>query len=186
MEPSAENVSAPLNRIRLYREFLGKEHECVQISRFLAALCESYGLSAKAPLRVLDAGCGVGRMFDEMVITHKWETTGIEPDRDYFEESCKVADEIRSRNPEAQLRVIHAGFTGMNEHNRYDFVAAINGPFYYLLRPQDRLHALQSIYSSLAPGGIILLDMANFQYLLHQLGPVGGTHSAPPQPNFSI
>ncbi len=179
MEPSeepkkAKDVSTPLNRVRLYREFLGKEHESEQIAKFLAALCENYGLPTKSNFRFLDAGCGIGRMFHEMALNYNWDITGIEPDRDYYEESCKVADEIRSRNPGVQLRVLHAGFSDLSENDRYHCIAAINGPLYYLLRPQDRLDALRSIYSALAPGGVVFLDMANFQYLLHQLGPVGG------------
>jgi hypothetical protein len=55
-------------------------------------------------------------------------------------------------------------------------VALINGPFYYLTSPDDRASALKTFRQTLQPGGILLLDMANFMYLLHNLGPVGGAY----------
>lgn len=173
-----------LTRVELYKEFLGKEHECQQIAAFLKDLLDGYGRSSAPQVRFLDAGCGLGRMQYETAVNLQWDVCGYEPDVDYFKESEKAAAALRELNPDIKLQVHQGGFTDVRGQECWDLVAAINGPFYYLLTPQHRLAVLRHIYGLLSPGGVIFLDMTNFVYLLHQLGPVGGARQ--PRANHFI
>jgi SAM-dependent methyltransferase len=116
----------------------------------------------------------------------------------------QLAAQIKARTPEASIRVYQQHFLQLDinvriyavfkrvclhlkiESNRvcaslqkyaryFDIVALINGPFYYLTAPEERAAALKRFKKILKPGGVLLLDMANFMYLLHNLGPVGGS-----------
>lgn len=53
----------------------------------------------------------------------------------------------------------------------FDMVIAINGPFYYLLLVEERIQALNNVFDSLKPGGIVFLDLANFVYYLANFNP---------------
>lgn len=187
MEPDGDKTQLSLTRVRLYREFLGKEAESSLIASFVKRLAEGYGIATESNenLCVVDVGCGIGRMLHHFAIEYNWNTLAIEPDADYYNESVKVANKLCNDFPEAKLEVMNVGFTGIPLRNHYQVIMAINGPFYYLLTPQERFDALQVVYDALAPGGIVLLDMANFQYLLQQLGPVGGTCKTPNQADVS-
>lgn len=168
-----------LTRVDYYKIFLGKENEVNIIADFLKRLLVGYGLNADGPVRFLDAGCGLGRMFHKLAADFRWHVTGMEPDPDYYRESVKAANELRQSRPEAHVSIStdpssFATMNSMDPHTRFDMIAAINGPFYYLLTPAERLRALRNMFAALVPGGVMLLDMANFQYLLHSLGDVPG------------
>jgi len=117
----------------------------------------SYGLP-EAPA-VLDMGCGPGRLLVPLSQLG-WSVTGYEPDSDY----APAAREALRDVPEAEFR--QGGFGDLEERAAYDLIAAVNGPYYYLLEPAARRDALQRCARALRPGGVLFLDLSNFLWIL--------------------
>ena len=83
--------------------------------------------------------------------------TGYEPD-------APAAREALRDVPEAEFS--QGGLGGLEERAAYDFIAAVNGPYYYLLEPATRRDALQRCARALRPGGVLFLDLSNFLWIL--------------------
>ena len=132
------------------------------IVEFLQWLAVSYNVSN--PPRILDIGCGPGRMLPEFAKLG-WETTGMEPDPDYLFQATEVAESWEN------VTVQPGGFGDIEAEEKFDIIAAINGPFYYLLKLEDRIDALQRMFQALKPGGIMFLAMANFLWILKNFKP---------------
>jgi SAM-dependent methyltransferase len=84
----------------------------------------------------------------------------MEPDPDYFFAASRAAEVL----PAATVR--QGGFEDLTESNAFDLIAAVNGPYSYLLDAEQRLQALQRCYQALRPGGVLFLDLANFWWVL--------------------
>ena len=89
-----------------------------------------------------------------------WSVTGYEPDSDY----APAAREALRDVPEAEFR--QGGFGDLEERAAFDLIAAVNGPYYYLLEPTARREALQRCARALRPGSVLLLDLSNFLWIL--------------------
>ena len=113
-------------------------------------------------LRIADVGCGTGRMI-ELFANAGHDVTGFEPDDYYFQEAKKLES--------GKVRVLKKGFTGIDDENRYHAILAVNGPFEYLLTPDDRSLALRKMYRALKPGGIVFLEVVNFLLILKNYKP---------------
>lgn len=144
-----------IGRADLYDAFLFKEGEADDISNFHLFQRERYQLPASSSL--LEIGCGTGRMLNHF--EHEgFQVTGIEPDSEYLARA-------KERRSSEKILLQNSGFLELNEQERYHMITAVNGPFYYLRTPKEQLLALQNIHSALKPGGIVILDLANFLYL---------------------
>jgi SAM-dependent methyltransferase len=145
-------------RSELYSAFY--DTDPAPIVEFMQWLATSYNVSN--PPRILDIGCGPGRMLREFAQLG-WQPTGMEPDPDYFAQASKVAEAFKNVTLQA------GGFADINTIEEFDIVTAINGPFYYMLRLEERIDALRRIFLALKPGGILFLDMANFLWIINNL-----------------
>lgn len=106
---------------------------------------------------ILDLGCGTGRMLRE-INQLGYRVTGLEPEPEYFEAATKHENE--------NIKVLKGGFESLNQKEIYDAVLAINGPFSYLLTMKERKESVEKTFHSLRYGGIILLDLTNFLWIL--------------------
>jgi SAM-dependent methyltransferase len=131
--------------------------EPTPIVEFIAYLRDLYGLPRSA--HILDMGCGPGRMLGPLSRAG-WEVTGYEPDPDFAVAAAKQAESL------AGVRVVGGGLVDVDEESVYDLIAAVNGPYSYLLETPQRRNALTRCARALKPGGVLFLDLANFWWIL--------------------
>ncbi|MDX9972283.1 MAG: methyltransferase domain-containing protein [FCB group bacterium] len=127
------------------------------VTEWLKWIVDAYGVAC--PPRVLDIGCGTGRVlreFDRL----GWETVGMEPDADFLAEASKVDAESEP------VEVRPGGFNDLAEREAYDLIVSIDGPFSYLLTVDERVEALRRAFEALRPGGVLFLEIANFLWML--------------------
>ena len=129
---------------------------------FLRFLVEESG-PTKVP-RVLDVGCGPGRLLVALAQLG-WSVEGLEPDPAYL---ARAVERTRSL---AGVRARRGGFADVDAAGMFDLVVAMNGPFAYLLTPADREDAAQRIFAALRPGGLAVLDLGNFPWILKNYPP---------------
>jgi len=124
---------------------------------FIGYLRELYTLPS--PGRLLDMGCGPGRLLAPLAESG-WAVTGYEPDADY----AAAAQEVAEHLPDVQVH--QRGFLDLEEDSEYDLIAAVNGPYYYVLEASDRRDALARCARALRPGGVLFLELSSFTWIL--------------------
>lgn len=143
-----------MNQAQLYALY---ESDPAPVVAFLRHLTDAYGLSG--PLRMLDVGCGPGRLLAPLAALG-WNVTGLEPDPDYAEAA------VRSAAGREDVRVRRGGFGDIDESSAYDLVAAVNGPYSYLTTFEARRDAVERAARALRPGGVLFLHFSNFWWIL--------------------
>lgn len=124
---------------------------------FLAWLKEAYGWCGE--INLLDIGCGPGKSLPQYAELG-WSVVGMEPDSKFYAEAVALTE----NNPQIEVR--QGGFQEIDDAARFHLIAAINGPFAYLLDPETRLEALERCFQALKPGGILFLDLPNLLWFL--------------------
>jgi len=135
------------------------------IVAFLSHIAQSASLGPR--VRVLDMGCGPGRMLPSLVRLG-WTVHGVEPDPGYRAFAQKRTLEMPG------VTVGAGSLQSLEMEGCFELAIAVNSVFNHLLRPTDREDALHRMYRSLVPTGQLVLDLANFPWILD--------HFAPPQP----
>jgi len=110
-------------------------------------------------LRVLDVGCGPGRMFPAFRELG-WDVVAMEPDSDFHAAAVEAATTSGYPPP------IRGGFLEIDATEEFDLVTAINDPFSHMLTGADRAEALERVRGALRPGGVVMLDVPNFLWIL--------------------
>jgi SAM-dependent methyltransferase len=128
-----------------------------RIAGFLEWLASRRGL--EAPIRVLDVGCGTGRMFP-FFRRLGWDVASMEPDADFHEAAAAAAAASAYEPPS------RGGFLEIDAGEAFDLVTAINNPFAHLLTGHDKAEALRRVFKALRPHGALLLDLPNFSWIL--------------------
>jgi SAM-dependent methyltransferase len=150
---------APNLQSKLYTEF---DDDHATIISFIQWLTDIYELPTSP--RVLDIGCGPGKMLPEYDRLG-WHVTGMEPDPDFFRAASEVATSCENVN------IVRGGFLELDAENEYDLILAIDDPFAYLLEIHQRVDALFRICRALRPGGVLFLELKNFLYKLRHYEP---------------
>ena len=127
------------------------------IVEFIEYLRESYGLPR--PGRVLDMGCGPGRLLEPLAASD-WMVTGYEPDPEYAAAARRVVA------PMTGHAFREAGFLDLDDRSTFDLIVAVNDPYLYLREPRSRREALRRCCEALRPGGVLFLEQANFPWIL--------------------
>jgi SAM-dependent methyltransferase len=135
----------------------GTEESTTRVERFLAWLAARRDLAP--PVRVLDVGCGPGRMFAAFRALG-WEVAAMEPDAEFHAAAVRAA---AAAGYEAPAR---GGFLEIEARAAFDLVTAINDPFAHLLTGRERAEALRRVHDALRPGGAVLIDVPNFLWIL--------------------
>lgn len=126
------------------------------IVAFLRWLVERRSLPAEPS--VLDIGAGTGRLVAPLTALG-WRVTAAEPDPDYRSVLQGVAVGRR-------VVVLPEAFGTLDCKASFDLALAVNSAFSHVLTPSERLDALRRLHRSLRPGGVLLLDMPNFLWIL--------------------
>lgn len=137
--------------------YFASDSDPAPIVEFLRELAEAYELPQ--PLRVLDVGCGPGRLLAPLERL-RWEVTGMEPNADFLASARAIAQASR------RVTVRRGGFLDIRDSEVFDLVLGINSSFAHLLTPADRADALQRIHDALHPGGVVFLDLPNLPWML--------------------
>lgn len=127
------------------------------VVEFIEYLRELY--SIPRPGKLLDMGCGPGRLLGPLSESG-WTVTAYEPDTDYV----AAAQEVTAHLPDVQVH--QRGFLDLEEDSAYDLIAAVNGPYYYVLEASDRRDALARCARALRPGGVLFLELSSFPWIL--------------------
>jgi SAM-dependent methyltransferase len=151
------HVTPPLSE--LYMAF---DSAPTRIVAFLQRLAEEYHVTR--PPRVLDVGCGPGRLLRPLERLH-WDVTGMEPNPNFLASARAIAQESR------RLRARPGGFEDIEDANAFDLVLGVNSSFAHLIRPEERADALRRVYRALRPRGVVLLDLPNFLWILRHYQP---------------
>jgi SAM-dependent methyltransferase len=147
---------------RLSELYMAFDSAPTRIVAFLQRLAEEYQLTR--PPRVLDVGCGPGRLFHPLERLH-WDITGMEPHPDFLAAAREIAKESR------RLRAHRGGFQDIEEANAFDLVLGVNSSFAHLIRPEERADALRRVYRALRPRGVVFLDLPDFPWILSHYQP---------------
>jgi SAM-dependent methyltransferase len=142
-------------RSELYSAFYDTDPS--PITAFVQWVVTSYKVTDSP--HILDIGCGPGRMLPEFARLG-WSVVGRDPDPGYVAHATQVAEAFDN------VIVQTGGFADIQDVERFDVVAAINGPFSCLLGVEERVDALRRMFRALKPGGVLFLDMANFLWIL--------------------
>ncbi|MGD8496844.1 MAG: methyltransferase domain-containing protein [Gemmatimonadales bacterium] len=143
-----------MDQARLYALYETDPAPIVDFLRWLAASCDLVG-----ELDVLDVGCGPGRLLAPLSALG-WRVTGLEPDPDYADAAREKAANLPG------VRVRTASLTEIEESDAYDLIAAVNGPYSYLLSAEARREAVERCARALRPGGVLFLHFSNFWWIL--------------------
>lgn len=133
-----------------------------RIAGFLDWLASHRGLAPS--VKVLDVGCGPGRMFPAFR-TLGWHVTSMEPDADFHQAAVDAAAAVGYEAPR------RGGFLEIESHSAFDIVTAINDPFAHMLTGRERADALRRVHEALRPRGLVLLDVPNFLWILKNYQP---------------
>lgn len=139
----------------------------VAMLQFLQWLAQASALPHD--LHLLDVGCGPGRLLRPAAALG-WRVTGLEPDAAWAQFATEQSADLPA------VSVQQGGFADINMTARYDFIAALNGPYAYLLDIAARQAALAAMFAALKPGGVLLLDFANFAWVLRHYRQPEATH----------
>ena len=134
---------------------------------FLARLARSVGLTGE--LHVLDIGCGTGRLLAPLAALG-WQVVGMDPQPENLAEARRVA----ARTP-GVVEVLAGGFSNLDAVDAFHVIVAVGGPWWYMLTAAERADALSRVRRALRAGGVVVLDGANFEWILN--------HYQEPQPS---
>lgn len=144
-----------MNQAQLYAVYDSDPRPVVEFLRYLLA---GPGGPGSSP-RVLDVGCGPGRLLAPLAQLG-WRVTGLEPDPDYARTASRAAASLDG------VEVRRGGFGEVSGEAEYDLIAAVNGPYSYLLSREARRDAVARCARALRPGGVLFLHFSNFWWIL--------------------
>ncbi|MER8226381.1 class I SAM-dependent methyltransferase [Streptomyces sp. NPDC094143] len=122
-------------------------------------------LAFPAGARVLDLCCGPG-VFTVPLARRGHDVTGVDL-------SPAMLDRARKRSADAGERVtyVQADARAYEAPGCFDVVLNMFTSFGYFEDPADNAHVLRTMYTCLAPGGILVLDLAGKELLARKVTP---------------
>ncbi len=110
-------------------------------------------LNIKPNDAILDLCCGIGRHSLELA-RRGFKVTGVDRTQHYLEIARTQAEE-----EELDVNFIEADMREFQTESSYDVILSMFTSFGYFEDPQDQFRVLRCMYTSLKPGGRVLLDL---------------------------
>jgi SAM-dependent methyltransferase len=131
-------------------------------------LFRRYHPSGVSAARVLDLGCGTGRAALELSRLG-YQVTGVDASTDML----SIAAERLSLLDVAPVLVCQDMRRLDLGNQRYQLAVALCDTFNYLTRPSELVSVLKNVYTTLAPGGVLVFDLNT----CHKLATVYGNNT---------
>jgi len=109
-----------------------------------------------------------------------WEVASMEPDADFHEAGTSAAVDSGYAVP------TRGGFLEIDASDTFDLVTAINDPFAHMLTGDDKANALRRVHRALKPGGVVMLDMPNFLWILKNYRAPEAMHASTADGNVTL
>lgn len=161
---------------RLARSY--PEAELTQMANFIH---QALGLQTRQ--RVLDIGCGLGRL--SLVLAQQgFYVTGVDACQAYIQEAQATAHS--AQNTQQNIDFIQADARELLPDKSYDAAFFWHTSFGHFSQDADNLALLRSAFSQLKPGGRLLLDYPNFYQTLSQFEPQFTQHYDLPEGSLTV
>ena len=112
----------------------------------------------RAPLKVLDLACGVGR-HSLAFAARGFEVTGLDYSKPYLQAARRAA-----RNAGRPISFVHGDMKDLKSYlpaNHFGLVISLYNSFGYFSRRRDDLKMLKEVYRVLVPGGAFVINTLN-------------------------
>jgi len=119
-------------------------------------------LGVEPGARILDLACGTGR-FALPLAKRGFHVVGLDYSAPYLKQARAVAQQQG-----LSVGIVQGDMRAIPFSERFDAVINLFTSFGYFEREEDHLKALQEASSALKPGGRVLLEMANRDFLLRR------------------
>ena len=141
-----------------YYHILYKGHDDDEARKTLDNLLRALGLPEGA--RILDLACGKGR-HSRYLAEKGYDVTGL----DISQNSISYARQFEQE----RLAFFQHDMRKLFRTNYFDAVMNLFTSFGYFITDLDHLHALQNISKGLKPGGLLLIDFFNSEWVRQHL-----------------
>lgn len=115
--------------------------------------------------RVLDLGCGAGRFTTELA-RRGHRVLGLDPDQRALAHAREAA-----KGERLNVHFLKADIRAIPYRADFDAVVSLDGAFGQLPEDRDDLKALESVRKALKPGGKLLIDSINREWLMRHFEP---------------
>jgi len=115
--------------------------------------------------RLLDLGCGSGRLTLELA-RRGHRVLGIDPD-----ERALTAARIAAKGEKLNVHFMKADIRAIPYRADFDAVVSLDGAFGQLPADRDDLRCLEAVKRSLKPGGKLLIEVLNKEWLMRHFEP---------------
>lgn len=147
-------MEEPYKQWAQYYDLFSSEEQTEMELGFIEFIFEKYGDGQVK--KILDATCGTGR--HAIPLAEKGYDILA---NDRSPEMLAIA-RGKASNLEDQLSFNQGDIRELEWHEEFDAVITINSAFNYMHTDEDAEKALQSFYNALKPGGLAIVDLANF------------------------
>ena len=149
-----------------YVDFFGSDYQEAYGHTFTAERAEKEALFVERTLglsrnsRILDLCCGQGR-HSVLLASRGLNVTGIDLSREYLEQAERSAKEHG-----VHLELLLRDMRDIPFEDHFDAVINMFSAFGYLESDEENLKALEAVRDALKPGGRVLLDMINREWVV--------------------